>query len=126
MALRFSFTSARLLGERDLDLGEARFETAKAALDLANVAFHAIELPTHMTEMLEDKIFNLDHYIFFRMALFLLSERVEAAPQAAAKPRQFRAPETGQFRRLRRFRAGFDLCRLPRRWPALPLANLPL
>jgi hypothetical protein len=39
----------RLLGERDMNLREPCFETAKAALDLANIAFHAIELPTHMT-----------------------------------------------------------------------------
>src|SRR3984893_7455797 len=86
MALRFSFTSARLLGERDLDLGEARFETAKAALDLANVAFHAIELPTHMTEMLEDKIFNLGHYFFFPKGLRPL-HRPPPSPGSFAPPR---------------------------------------
>src|SRR3979411_2973901 len=57
---------------------------------------------------------------------FLFSKRIETAPQAPAETWKLRPPETGQFRRLGRFGAGFDLCRLPRRWPDLPPANLPL
>src|SRR2546430_17643038 len=96
-----------------MDLREIRFETAKPALDLAKIVFHAIELPSHMTQMIKGKIFNLPHHFFFPNGLRPLH-------RPPPRPGSFAPPRPGNFGGSAGFGPGLTCAGCPGGGPTCP------